>query len=129
MDTAFLTVNILPATTTTAASAGNNLLMEQAPLAVSASAPQWKWGKATGIVFPNPARNRVTLSVNSPYIGKAALHIYSLQGALLMTEVFDKSTVVYSRELQLGGLAAGTYIVQVWQGTTPLFSQRLSKSD
>lgn len=129
MDTAFLTVNILPATTTGTASPGNNIPTEQAALMPSAASEQWKWGKAAGIFYPNPARNLVALKMNTPFIGRAALRIYSLQGVLLHTEVFDKSSVLYSRDVQLGGLPAGTYILQVWQGAKPLFSQRLSKSD
>lgn len=129
-DTAFLTVNILPPTTTTAAStAGNAAPLEQAALGYTAGGEQWKWGNRTGLVFPNPARNQVILKMNTTYFGRVNLRIYSLQGALLNSESFDKSTVLSTHVFQLGGIPAGTYIIQVWQGAKPLFSQRVSKSD
>lgn len=90
---------------------------------------QWKWGDRVAVIFPNPVRQEMVLKMNSTYTGKAAVHIYTMQGKLVYFENFEKRTPILTKYLYLNGLPAGIYNVQVSEGHKPLLTKRISKLD
>lgn len=130
-DTSRVTINVLPATTTAKASlASGTLPVDQAPALVMASpGGTWQWPGKNLVMYPNPVQQQLVLQMNSPYTGNSAVQIYSLQGGLLYQERFQKTSAVYTRQLNLGGLPAGTYLVYITEGNKKFGVQRMVKAN
>ena len=129
-DTSRVTVNVLPATTTAQASRRGTLPAEQPVAAVSTDLNNtWKWPGKSIAIYPNPLQQQILVNMNSPYKGAASIKVFSLQGALLYQERFQKTTVIFTRQVNLGNLPQGTYLIQVAEGDRQLGIQKLVKSE
>lgn len=73
-------------------------------------------------VFPNPVQNQMTIEVNKPGISEVL--IYSAQGTLIKTNVFEVSTT-----LSLSDLPAGVYICDVRRNNLPVRKVKIVKSE
>ena len=79
-------------------------------------------------LFPNPANDKVNLTINLNDAGHIRLSLYNVFGQEV--KVYDESNAnsgLYTRELDLTGLAEGIYFVQMSIKGENIFSQRLVK--
>lgn len=74
-------------------------------------------------VFPNPAKDVVTLNLQSPAQGAVRIAVTNLDGKELFSEDLTDFNGVYQRQLDLGSYPAGTYLVTVTQGKEVLSKQ------
>jgi hypothetical protein len=124
-DTSRLTVTVTASTT--ASQAGGNAPMELA-MNANTSSYSWSWPGKTVVLYPNPAQHSVSVNLNTPYMGMVGIEVYNLQGTLLYQERVQKSTTIFSRNLNLGYLPMGTYLVEIVEGTKRLRVERIVKS-
>lgn len=66
---------------------------------------------------PNPNQGRFTLSFRIKEHGPASVRIHSLDGRELFREDLAADTKQYSREIDLGDVPAGVYLLEVQQGS------------
>jgi hypothetical protein len=64
-------------------------------------------------MFPNPATDRVSISVREGFSGDILVSVFSMDGRLLMQRKFQAAENV---ELSLGHLTAGAYLVKIFSG-------------
>jgi hypothetical protein len=64
-------------------------------------------------VFPNPAGDVVNLALHSTAAGDFAIRIYNLEGRVCVSETMFVPTGQASRQVNMYGLAAGTYLATV----------------
>lgn len=124
-DTSRLTVTVTASTT--ASQAGGNAPMELS-MNANTSSYSWSWPGKTVVLYPNPAQHSVSVNLNTPYTGMVGIEVYNLQGTLLYQERVQKSTTIFSRNLNLGYLPMGTYLVEIVEGTKRLRVERIVKS-
>ncbi len=67
-------------------------------------------------LFPNPAKNSVTLSLQSDYIGEAALTLYNHLGKRVQVQSFFLEGSTYHSNIDLAGLPAGVYLAEIVAG-------------
>lgn len=124
-DTSRLYVTVKPATTAT--QAVSDAPMELA-MDAGRSAYSWNWPGKTVVLYPNPAQNTVSLNLNTPYTGMLGIEVYNPQGRLLYQERVQKSTPIFSRNINLGYLPMGTYLIEIVEGNKRLRVERIVKS-
>jgi len=62
-------------------------------------------------IAPNPASTLIKISIQSPFTDKSTIHIYNLQGQLVLTEYIDMIKGYNEKELDISNLAKGVYII------------------
>ncbi len=62
---------------------------------------------------PNPTRGIVYLQMNFPYQGSIAIRLFSVEGKEVHTQSITKDTLQTNLALDLSGLAAGMYFLEV----------------
>ena len=78
-------------------------------LKVTAGAP----GKQTLQASPNPAYDVVNLHLEHPETGTLQISLTDMQGRAVRSWTFFKQGTTWDQQLQLNGLAAGSYVLQV----------------
>jgi hypothetical protein len=73
-------------------------------------------GAFTLTAFPNPASDRVTIVFNAPKDGDYRLSIVDLSGRLMFAQEIDILSGVSQMDFDLGGYAAGMYLVSLENG-------------
>ncbi len=68
-------------------------------------------------VSPNPAVGLVYLHLAHPELGALQVSLSDMQGRLLKVWSFQKQNISWDQSIDLGGIAAGSYVLQV-KGTT-----------
>lgn len=124
-DTSRLLVTVTP--TVTAAQAASEVPMELA-FDANRSTYSWNWPGKSVVLYPNPAQHTVSVNLNTPYTGMLGIEVYSLQGTLLYQERVQKSTPIFSRNISLGYLPMGTYLIEIVEGNKRLKVERIVKS-
>ncbi len=79
--------------------------------------PAARAGTTAFRVSPNPARNSIYLELVHPELGPLLVSIYDATGRTLRTWKFDKQQPEWDQTLDISGIPAGNYFVQV-KGTT-----------
>jgi len=77
-------------------------------------------------ISPNPAVSMVTLQLSHPETGDLQVILSDMQGRVLRSWKFSKNGISWQQTLDLGGLAAGSYNLQV-RGTTLRETQQFVK--
>lgn len=67
-------------------------------------------------LHPNPATGRAFLELGADFSGQAVIHLYSLLGERLKTQVLTLERGAHSVEIELSGLPAGVYLTEVIAG-------------
>jgi hypothetical protein len=76
-------------------------------------------------LYPNPAKNRVSLHLNEPFSGQVEIQLLNGEGKRLMTDrIRPEHSSAKSYSLDLGGISEGTYFVRVIDEGR-VFSERL----
>ena len=70
-------------------------------------------GKQTLLVSPNPAYDVVNLHLEHPETGTLQISLTDMQGRTVRSWIFAKQGTIWDQQLQLSGLAAGSYVLQV----------------
>lgn len=65
------------------------------------------------VVYPNPARERVTVMLEERFSGSVDIRIKDMYGRLVASKVVVKDNAVMSHDFDLSGLRTGTYMVEV----------------
>jgi hypothetical protein len=63
-------------------------------------------------IFPNPARDLVTLDIFTPQAGLAYIQVMSLTGQVVWSKRLDVESGLYQETIELGDLPNGSYMVQ-----------------
>ncbi len=93
---------------------GANVAIPVTQLEITDESPTMK-------VFPNPARNYVTLNVNSPVSGNATVRIIDVNGKLIMVNNTRVNTGANTININnISKLKSGSYQVQLIMGNTKL---------
>jgi len=71
-------------------------------------------------IGPNPCSGSLTLRLVNSEFGSLLLNLRDLQGNLLRTWQFEKQDTTWGQSIDLGGLPAGTYLLQVEGKTTSI---------
>ena len=71
---------------------------------------------ANMLLYPNPAQGKAFVELSDAYRGDVSVQLTNLTGAVLRTVKTRKSTQVLIQPLDLHGLAAGTYFLQIQTG-------------
>jgi len=74
-------------------------------------------------LYPNPAENSVTITLNSDWKGQKVLNLLDLSGKALITKEFSQN----SYELNVSGLATGLYIIKIKDGNNTLVEKLIKK--
>ncbi|WP_242919918.1 alpha-amylase family glycosyl hydrolase [Pontibacter liquoris] len=69
------------------------------------------------LIYPNPANGATMVELSDPYRGEVTLQLSNMTGAVLRTVKTRKSQQTFSQPLNLQGIAAGTYFLQIQTGT------------
>ena len=64
------------------------------------------------IAYPNPSQGNLTVNVSTKENGKITISVFNTAGALIQSSN-DVKEGNYKRELNLTGVAAGTYVIRV----------------
>lgn len=64
-------------------------------------------------VYPNPASNSITVSINKLLVGKIKVGIMDMQGKILLTHQTANNSGLYQTTLDLSELAQGIYFLQI----------------
>jgi hypothetical protein len=87
--------------------------------AVAAQAQSFQADSATGFsaayfhLYPNPVRDRVVLDISNVHTGRVKVQVISTSGSLVQTAEYEKTSQTMQAQLNVGGLAAGIYIIRV----------------
>ena len=65
------------------------------------------------VVYPNPATSIVNVRCLSDSIGQSKMTIYDINGVIVESTQFVKGLAVYDKQLNIGRLKAGVYILEV----------------
>ncbi|GAO43253.1 PKD domain-containing protein [Flavihumibacter petaseus] len=125
-DTARVTINVLPITTTARVTGGTETIAAE-PTAFRRSGDVWKWGQLQAVTYPNPVRNQLQLEMNSKDQGRVVVRLFDLHGALIWQDRFEKNGARVNRTLYLSGVPAGIYLLKVTQGDRSILSKQVSK--
>ena len=68
---------------------------------------------ALGTIYPNPCQGEFTITLSDFDNGKVSVKLYSLNSALLKSFNFDKEGESFQQQINVSGLAAGAYFVEV----------------
>ncbi|WP_230680315.1 alpha-amylase family glycosyl hydrolase [Pontibacter rufus] len=71
---------------------------------------------ANMLVYPNPSQDKAFVELSDAYRGEVSMQLTNLTGAILRTVKMRKSTETLTQPLNLQGLAAGTYFLQIQTG-------------
>ncbi|MCB0546150.1 MAG: T9SS type A sorting domain-containing protein, partial [Phaeodactylibacter sp.] len=78
-------------------------------------------GADNGIrLYPNPASGSVTLAFETAYFGAAVFYLYNAIGQPLKTEHLSLEPGAFRTGIELDGLPAGVYLVEVRYGARRL---------
>ncbi|MFC2116131.1 T9SS type A sorting domain-containing protein [Bacteroidota bacterium] len=97
-----------------AATHGRGLYLSSGPIEVKT--PVYHSPEGEIRIFPNPAGEHISVEIRSGRTGDLNLGIYSLNGQLIRQENIHKPGQEITYQLQLQGLAAGSYILRVGAG-------------
>jgi hypothetical protein len=67
-------------------------------------------------VYPNPAQNEIRVTFNSTAGSEAIIYITDLSGRTITSETVQAGSNGINAKLNISGLAAGLYIIQLQQG-------------
>jgi hypothetical protein len=70
----------------------------------------------TLLISPNPAANTLRVQYTAEQVGKVALRVYDVSGKMISSKMVDKKAVVLQQQLDVHGLAAGLYYVEIVGG-------------
>jgi type IX secretion system substrate protein len=70
-------------------------------------------GKQTLQVSPNPAYDFVNLHLEHPETGTLQISLTDMQGRAVRGWIFAKQGTIWDQQLQLNGLAAGSYVLRI----------------
>lgn len=76
--------------------------------------------EATDVQFtvaPNPATDNASIQLSQSIEGKTTVQLYSVSGQLIRTEEVNVASGTHEIKLNLAGIEAGSYFVQVQQAT------------
>ena len=76
-------------------------------------------------IYPNPAKEIITVSMSDEQTGKAVITIISQSGLKVMEIETDKDSEDFSREIPVGILEEGVYFVRVTLGNIPIYSSKI----
>ena len=79
------------------------------------------------LIYPNPTKSSVMLSLNSPEIGNAVAVIYDNMGRLMQKTTFFKPTTSFQQKLHTISLERGLFYVDVIIGRTARFRTKFIK--
>ena len=79
-------------------------------------------------IFPNPTVDRLTIAGSTDYTTDIAIEILDALGRKTMGTVLRKTSGPYNTQLELGGLAAGTYVVTITLSNGYVVRRNLLKS-
>ena len=68
------------------------------------------------VVYPNPTRSNVTLALNSPENGNAAVVIYDNMGRIMKKVSFVKTHTIFQQQLNIASFERGMYYVDIMIG-------------
>ena len=68
------------------------------------------------MVYPNPTRSNVTLALNSPENGNAAVVIYDNMGRIMKKVSFVKTHTIFQQQLNIASFERGMYYVDIMIG-------------
>ncbi len=71
-------------------------------------------------VFPNPFVDYCSIRLKSAYIGQIQLNVINLSGKKIQEHSLYKGQEKFESQLQLSGLSAGTYVIELSYGTSRL---------
>jgi hypothetical protein len=74
-------------------------------------------------IYPNPASDYCTVTLEGPVSGMCDLKIIDIHGQMLKTESFRKVNGTIQHSLDVSGLSPGVYIVNVTQGSQNYISR------
>ncbi len=63
-------------------------------------------------VFPNPASNNITISIDYSVSGKFTIEIINLVGQIVYTEVIEKNNTVFTKDIDLSNITRGAYLMK-----------------
>jgi hypothetical protein len=63
-------------------------------------------------VYPNPVSDHLTLSIINSINGKYKIEIMDMIGNTVVSESIDKDDVIFTKQIDLGNVAKGTYILK-----------------
>ncbi len=72
--------------------------------------------------YPNPAKDKIQVSVGSNHVSVSSVAVYSLEGKLMQKVPVQTSNV----EVDVSGFSPGTYIISIESGGTKLVPQKLT---
>jgi predicted esterase len=78
-----------------------------------AEAPSFRTSGAGVEVFPNPIRDRFTLSMNDTYSGNFRVQILNLNGGVHREYSLNKTAGAFQTSLSAGSLPAGEYLLRI----------------
>ncbi len=81
------------------------------------------------VVFPNPASDFVSLSIEARGEGVVSLQVLSITGQLMIDEQLTISSGIQRTELSLNELPAGSYLVRVIDQNGQAQTERLVKTN
>lgn len=77
-------------------------------------------------VYPNPSTNNIMLEAQLTEAGNVTFTLYNLVGAIVYEENTSEPAGTINRAIDLSGLATGTYILEVREGTD-VYRQKIVK--
>ncbi|HOI00700.1 MAG TPA: T9SS type A sorting domain-containing protein, partial [Bacteroidales bacterium] len=60
-------------------------------------------------VYPNPARDQITIELTSSYVKEAEIQVFDITGRPVLQQVFHTRNIL---DLPLSGLAPGMYVMR-----------------
>jgi hypothetical protein len=76
-------------------------------------------------VYPNPAKESITVSMSDEQTGKAVITIISPSGRKVLEVETDKTTEDFSREIPVDRLGEGVYFIRVTLDKIPIYSSKI----
>ena len=80
-------------------------------------------------MFPNPAKDIVTLQFDGGANAQATISVLTIEGKEVMRREVNENTEQFTEQIDLSKLPAGMYIVTVKQGETVISKQVALKSN
>lgn len=77
------------------------------------------------IIYPNPAGDRITLSISDESTGKAVISFYNSSGIKVLEDQTDKPDEVLLREIQVKHLEHGIYTIKITVNQKDISHNRL----
>ena len=93
-------------------------------IAVTTGISEKRYNELSFSVYPNPASEVVTLTMNKAFNEKVIMNIYNATGMLIKTETLLQN----QQQINMGDLSNGLYIIEIraksWAGKQKLLIQK-----